>query len=502
LHFNIKNIVISNGFGSKEQYKNVYINLYNSIKKAIVNRTLDENIKLPPSRVLAKDLEISRSTVIKAYDLLVLEKYIKAVPGSGYYVSSIKNTKIYFNLTATNRRKDYPAISKKGLAFQRNIHLINSAQSNRKIAFKPGLPPLDIFPTNKWKNLMNTYWGTIKSSELSYSKTIGLKSLRKNISNYLKIYRNVSCDPDQIIITTGSLHSLYLIGNVLIDKGDKVFMENLTYPHAYRLFNSLQAKVTPVNLNTQENSIENLQSKKAKFFYTIPSNQYYSGIKMSMKKRLDLLQWASVNGSLLIEDDYEHEFSNWENPIASIYSLDKQDRVIYLGTFNKLLHPSIRLGYMIVPAYLKKAIIGVYQQSSRFVSTELQKVMNMFIEKDYLNKHIRNVIEIAQERKEIFIDHFNSSFENEISLDTNTTGLNIIGRFHQDMINDKEVATFIKKNGITTNPLSKYYITEPEENGLVMGYSCVNNKLIKESIDKMSQAYFDFLEFHNSLSKQ
>ena len=492
LHYNIKSIIQNHGFGNKSDYQNIYINLYESLKKAIKNNALKEHIKLPPTRVLSKDLEISRSTVIKAYELLVLDNCVICTKGSGYYVASNKHTKIHYNITSLNSHKKYPKISKKGISFQKNIHLINNAQSNSEIAFKPGLPPLDIFPTNVWRNLSNSYWGGIKSSELSYSRSIGLQCLRENISNYLKIYRNITCDASQIIITSGSLHSLYLIGNALIDKGDKVLTEKITYPHAYRLFKSLQAKITQVDLNKNE-PIDAF----AKFFYTIPSNQNFFGNKLSMNKRLELLQWASHNGSLIIEDDYEQEFSNWNKPIASIYSLDRQDRVIYIGTFNKLLHPSIRLGYMIVPHYLQNTILNIIGQSSRFVSPELQKVMSMFIEKDYLNKHIRNVVAVAKERKELFIEHFVSNFEDSIILDPSSSGLNILGKFKDPNINDQAVSEYLKLKGIITNPLSKYYISKPGENGLVMGYSCVNNKLIKESISKMKNDFSAFLKFNS-----
>ena len=496
MHFNIKSILYNHGFGNKNDYQNIYINLFNSLKNAIINNALQEAVKLPPTRVLAKDLEISRSTVIKAYELLVLDNYVKCINGSGYYVTSHKNTKIHFNLKSINSFKHYPSISKKGIAFQKNIHIINNTQSNSEIAFKPGVPPLDIFPITQWKNLSNAYWGSIKPSELSYSKSIGLESLRENISNYLKIYRNITCNASEIIITTGSLHSLYLIGNALIDKGDKVLMENITYPHAYRLLNSLGAKITQIDLNNNERPIGSLKNKSTKFIYTIPSNQYFSGNKLSMPKRLELLQWASINGALIIEDDYEHEFSNWNKPIASIYSLDRQDRVLYLGTFNKLVHPSIRLGYMIVPNYLQNTILNIIEQSNRFVSPELQKVMSMFIEKDYLNKHIRNVVAIAQERKELFMEHFISNFGDEIVLDSSSTGLNILGKFKDPNINDQNVSTYLNQKGIITNPLSKYYISKAVENGLVMGYSCVNNKLIKESISKMKNEYSNFLKSH------
>lgn len=496
MHFNIKSILNSHGFGNKNDYQNIYINLYSTLKDAIINKTLHDGLKLPPTRVLAKDLEISRSTVIKAYELLVLENYLKSVTGSGYYINSAKNIKTHSALLSRKKHKGYPSLSKKGISFQKNIHLINNAQSNSEIAFKPGLPPLDIFPTNIWKNLSNTYWGGIKSSELSYSKSNGLLSLRENISNYLKIYRNITCDASEIIITTGSLHSLYLLANTLIDKGDRVLMENLTYPHAYRLFKSLQAKISQIDLDDHEKSIDDLKNKNAKLFYAIPSNQNYLGNKMSLNKRLNLLQWASNNGALIVEDDYEQEFSNWKIPIASIYSLDKQERVIYLGTFNKLLFPSIRLGYMIVPEYLQNAITCLIGQSSRFVSPELQQVMSMFIEKDYLNKHIRNVVGVAQERKEIFVEHFNKNFGDDIVLDQNSTGLNILGKFKDQNINDEHVSEYLKQKGIVTNPLSKYYINNPKESGLVMGYSCVNNKLIKENLLKMSKEYYNFLKLN------
>jgi GntR family transcriptional regulator/MocR family aminotransferase len=261
------------------------------------------------------------------------------------------------------------------------------------------------------------------------------------------------------------------------------------------LIKSLQGKISQIDLNDFEDSIDNLKVNNAKFFYTIPSNQNYLGNNMSLNKRINLLQWASNNGALIIEDDYEQEFSNWKTPVASIYSLDNEERVIYLGTFNKLLFPSIRLGYMIVPNYLQNAVLNLIEQSSRFVSTELQKVMSMFIEKDYLNKHIRNVISVSKERKEIFMEHFNLNFGNEIVLDHNSTGLNILGRFNNNDLNDEHVSEYLKQKGIVTNPLSKYYVNKPKERGLVMGYSCVNNKLIKETIRKMANEYYNYSKF-------
>ena len=492
MHFNFKNILINHGFGNKDDYQNIYINLYNSLKLAIVNRALDENVKLPPTRILAKDIGVSRSTVIKAYELLVLEKYAKTIVGSGYYVTATKNKKLNHSLSPHLKLGGYPSISKRGNSFRKNVHIVNSIKSYRGIAFRPGLPPLDIFPITQWKNLSNDYWKNVRSSELTYSKTIGVESLRQNISNYLKIYRNINCDADQIIITTGSLHSLSLISDALIDKKDEVVIENPTYPHAYHLFDSLKARMCSVDIDKEGMVIDNVKCKSPKLVYTTPSNQYPTGVKMSIKRRLELLKWASSKNTIIIEDDYDHEFSNWEKPVSSIFSLDKQERVVYLGTFNKLLHPSIRLGYMIVPHYLMDTVTALYEQSSRFVSPPLQKILSAFIEKDYLNKHLRHIIEVSIERKALFFDCFNSNFDDEISIDSNNTGLHIIGSL-KEKIDDKKLTSFLSQKGIVAHPYSNYFIEGNKKNGLVMGYSSVNNKLIRETIIKMKNEYQNFL---------
>lgn len=490
MHFNIKSILSNYGFDNKDDYKSIYIHIYNSIKAAIVNKALPEGIKLPPSRVLADDINVSRSTVIKAYDLLVLEKYINSVPGSGYYIAASKNKKIKYNLKSQIKKGKYPKFSKRGTAFKNGLQIINS-KSDSGIAFRPGLPPLDIFPVNQWKKLTDKYWRTIKPSQLSYSSASGLKELKDNISNYLKLYRNIECSSDQIIITTGSLHSISLIGDALIDKGNEIVVENPTYPLAYNLFRSLKSKIYPANIDSEGINIKNIDCKNPKLIYTTPSNQYPTGIKMSLNRRTELLNWVSKKNAFVIEDDYDHEFSNWEDPVSSIFSLDKQQRTIYLGTFNKLLHPSIRMGYIIAPYYLLDTLIALCKQSFRFVSPATQSILSDFIERDYLNKHLRKVIEATIERKKIFLEHFTNVFDDNISIRTQNTGLHFIGDL-DPKINDIELSTHLSNKGVITHPYSKYFIDGNKKNGLVMGYSSVNKKIIKETIIKMKKAYINY----------
>jgi len=222
-------------------------------------------------------------------------------------------------------------------------------------------------------------------------------------------------------------------------------------------------------------NIKSLKQGKTKLIYSTPSNQYPLGVKMSYERRLELLQWASTKNALIIEDDYDHEFSNWDNPTPSLFSLDEESRVIYQGTFNKLLHPSLRLGYMIVPKYLIDPIKSIYEQSSRFVPSSTQEIMSRFIDKDYLNHHLRSVIETAKERRELFVNYTKESLEIKDSHE----GLHLISKI-KNGTSDLDAFKKLLNHNVVAYPLSNYYITKEKEQGLIMGYSSVNNKVMKE----------------------
>jgi GntR family transcriptional regulator/MocR family aminotransferase len=416
----------------------------------------------------------------------MLEKYIYSVKGSGYFVCDVKTKKNKFKFNTCSNKGIYPKISKRAKSFNKHVQI--KKKVGNTIAFRPGLPPLDMFPVGVWKNISNKYWKTVSGSQLSYSNSTGLNCLKQNISDYLRVYRNIICRPDQLIITTGSLHSLSLIANSLINKNDEIVLENAIYPQAYSLFKSLKAEIISANIDKHGIKIKEINCKKPKLVYTTPSNQYPTGVKMSLKRRLEVIKWASSNNSLIIEDDYDHEFSNWENPVSSIFGLDNEDRTVYLGTFNKLLHPSIRIGYMVVPEFLKHSIKVLYESSSRFVSPSTQTILSYFIDNDYLNKHLRNIINVSKERKSFFLEEFKDKFENEIRVQPSNGGLHLIAEM-DTTINDVEISNHFRTKGIIAYPYSNYFINKNNKNGLVMGYGSVNNKIIKETIQKMHYEY-------------
>lgn len=467
-----------------------YIVLYRSIKNCILNTELSDNWLLPPTRVLAAALKVSRTTVLKAYELLQLEKIILSKEGSGSRVS-------YSQISENNKpeiqivdSKEYPPISKIGKSYLKNIKLINRLP-NESIAFRPGLPPLDIFPIGQWKTLLNTYWQHVKSSGLSYSKATGIIELKKSICDYLNISRNIKCKHEQLVIVSGSLQSLYLVATTLINKGDEVVLENPVFPNIHSVFRSSKAKLIPLNLDDEGINIKELNQIKAqpKIICVTPSNHYPLGIKMSLNRRKELLDWASRNKALIIENDYENEISNVEYNIPTIFSLDKEDRTIYMGTFNRLLHPSIRLGYMIVPKYLVHAIEALQEHSHRFVSPEVQMVMEQFINKSYLYQHIKNCIKTARRRHDLFKDEFLKNCHSMYIQEKPFSSLHLVAFFKENITaeHEKYVIDKLAENNITAFALSKCYITEPKKFGLILGYSSVRSKVISRKMKIMGK---------------
>jgi len=479
---------------SKKNTRGLYQRVFNHIKDAISNNDIPEGSLLPSTRIMAAELKVSRSTIIKAYELLTLEGYADALVGSGHRVKGIITDTVQNNPESHNKFA-YPDLSDTGKSFQKNVSLINTTD-DVGIAFRPGLPPLDIFPVNQWKNLSNLYWRNIKASALTYSASSGTEQLKKTLANYLNFSRNIKCDPRQIIIVSGSLQSLFLIGNVVLNPGDYMTMENPTFPNVHSIFKGLRANIQPIGID--ENGIKVSEMTESghiysKLLHTAPSSHYPTGVRMSLNRRLDLLRWANEHKTLLIENDYEHEVNNYKDSMPSLFSLDKEQRTIFLGTFNRLLHPSIRVGYMVAPYYLLDALEALLKHSHRFVPSSIQVVLSQFIEKNYLYTHVKKVIEIAEARKRIFYDTFEECFGETLLLNNSPTrSLHTLTELRPG-IKDTDLVAHFAKNNIITHAYSKCFVDENPKQGLILGFTPVRTPIIKQKIRLMEKLYRGYI---------
>jgi len=475
---------------SKNNSHGLYEQIFKLFKDAIINNDIPLNSSLPSTRAMAAELKVSRSTVVKVYELLMFEGYIESFVGSGYKIKGIiADTAISKPLIID--KCCYPDLSETGKSFMKTVTLMNSTDEV-SIAFRPGLPPLDIFPVNQWKNLTNNYWRYVKSSALSYSASSGTEQLKKSLANYLNLSRKIKCDPRQIIIVAGSLQSLYIIGNVVINPGDTVVMENPTFPNVHSIFKGLQANIQSISIDKQGIKVSDMtkpECMNTKLIHTVPSCHYPTGQRMSLERRLELLKWANIHKTIIIENDYEHEVNNYKDFIPSLYSLDTEQRTVFLGTFNRLLHPSIRVGYMVVPYYLLDPVEALLKHSHRFVPSSIQVVLSQFIEKYYLYNHIKNVIEIAEERKKIFFNTFENCFGESLMLNACPThSLHTLAELPIE-IKDTELSAFFAKNNIITHAYSKCFVDQNIKQGLIMGFTPVKTPIIKQKIVQMEKLY-------------
>lgn len=467
--------------------RRIYLTLYEQLKAMIEAGILPEGSVMPPTRLLCEELGLARSTVVKSYNLLTENHLLRSRQGSGYVV-----------VRAPRKAADkppapesYPAISQFGQAFLHNIHTLTHTNSEG-LAFTPGLPPVDVFPVGQWQKLTNTYWRTIKSQDLNYSISSGIDTLKESIANYLRLSRRLHCDPSHIIIVSGSLQSLFLLGSVLVDPGNAVAVENPTFPNVISIFSSLRADIQTLGADAEGTLVpEAGQGYPPKIVHVTPSNLYPLGGTMSVARRRQLLQWASDHDALIIENDYEHEINNWYQPTEAIFSLDRQQRTIYLGTFNRLLHPSIRLGYMVLPPYLLPAIKALQMHSHRFVPQSIQVVMTDFINQYIIYRHVRHVIQEAEDRKAHFLQQFARHFGGSLHIRlSETPSFHLVAEM-ADVL-DAPLVQALEARGIVTHGLSHCYIGEAQRQGLILGYSGVNNSFASAALARMAAVYKGF----------
>ena len=454
-----------------------YILLHEVVRDAIRSGQLPHDATFPPLRKLSEALGYSRPTVARAVEMLKSEGLLISNPRSNI---KIAKTNLIFEFSKSNSELLMASISQKARSFSSSVVRMRT-QQGESLAFRAGTPPLDLFPVERWKKLTSEYWNRIKFSELAYSPSSGMSRLKENLADYLSLARGVRCHPRQVFVTAGSLQSIYQAVTALVDSGDKVFVESPTFPNVISIFSGMQADL---GILTSETSGDELAA--AKVIHLTPSSTYPFGESMTLERRNSILEALENSGAIIIENEYEHEFNILNEYVPSLYELNKGQRVIYLGTFNRLLHPSIRVGFMVVPPFLVETMEALSLHSHRFVPPSLQWVMNSFLEKTYLHHHLVNARRELKLRRATFVAHWerynhmlqqgkwelvlNPSFGLSVSLKTTHSG------------SDSSMVTTLIERGIVAHRLSQCYVEENAVQGLILGYCCIHDKLIPSKV--------------------
>jgi len=464
----------------------VYKQLYNEFRSAILSGRFRPGQQIPPSRELADFLNISRTTVLLAFENLIAEGYIKGKPGSGTYISEelpenlllTKNIKTNFD---SAKRKNSPEA--KGYHFKKYL-IQERLDYNRFAPFRPGMPDLNEFPFHIWTKLISTSANEISKNDFGYGDAAGYQPLRDAIANYARAARGVKCENDQVIIINGSQQGFDLVAKVLLSPKDNIGFEEPGYTGARDSFSAAGMNIIPMPIDE-----EGINFKKTKLkpvlIYTTPSHQYPLGITMSLNRRLELLDYSSLNNCWILEDDYDSEYRYKGQPLSSLQGIDNNDSVIYMGTFSKVMFPGLRLGYLIVPEYLIKSFTAAKMLTDRNSPIFEQAALAKFITDGHYGRHIRRMRLIYEKRKEIFYNFIEQYLDNHITLHQTDAGLHTVG-WLKNFSSDVDFSKLMLSGGIYTPPLSSYSFTKKCKPGIVFGYAAYTEHQIKSTIKKMA----------------
>jgi GntR family transcriptional regulator/MocR family aminotransferase len=469
----------------------IYRQLYEGYRQAILTRQLRKDAQLPSTRELATDLRISRNSVLNAFDQLRAEGYIRGEHGSGTFVEgTISGKELQGKGNAGRRVFARDVVSREAMRIANAAHM---PASSPPIPFRRGLPALDEFPLALWSRTVARCCRKTKSKDLNYTEPQGSFDFRCTIAEYLRNFRAVKCDPEQIFVVSGSQQGLQLIAHTLLNQGDPVCMEDPGYPGARSAFLAVGANVLPVPIDDEGMSVNEAipLGLNPKLIYVTPSHQFPLGVTMSLGRRFSLLDWAKRSHAFVIEDDYDSEFRFVSRPLSSLQGLSP-DHVIYVGTFSKAMFPSLRLGYIIVPKDLVRAFSDSRRSNDFCAPFLTQAAMNEFIVEGHFARHLRRMRALYGERQSAMLAALRGEFGNQVEISNTDTGMDLV-LWLPKSISDTTASQLASKAGILTMPMSFFCSASCSRGGLFLGFGAVNENQVREGAKKLRRALLPLL---------
>jgi GntR family transcriptional regulator / MocR family aminotransferase len=468
----------------------IYRQLYEWFRRAILAGQLRPAQRVPSTRNLAAELGISRIPVSSAYEQLHAEGYFETFVGAGTCVaSSIPDDAL--RPADGESPGTSPRVSR-GKARRRISRRVTSMllppQSwlDNLGAFRVSLPALEHFPMDSWSRLVHRHLRGQTRRLMAYNDAMGNLAFREAIAEYLGVVRAVRCEPSQILVTTGSQQGLQLSAQVLLDSNDRVWIEEPGYHGARHALRMAGARLVPVGVDDEGLDVRQgiRRDPQARAVYITPSHQYPLGMTMSATRRMLLLNWAARSGAWIIEDDYDSEYRFGGRPIASLQSLDSGARVIYVGTFNKVMFPALRLGYLVVPKDLVRAFSAARDATDVFSSTLYQAVMTDFIREGHFARHIRRMRILYMHRRTGLVEAIHKQLGGKLEVIGAEAGMHLVALLRRG-VSDLAVARKAAQMGVSAMPLSACYLKPPARGGLILGYGGTDTQQINEGIAKL-----------------
>ncbi len=417
-----------------------------------------------------------------AFDQLSAEGYIAGKVGAGSFVPAhLPQELIGADQQRLGHGRHDPLITRHQVGPSKRATQI-AAKIERvepRVPFAPGLPEVEQFPFRDWARLLGRHWRRPAEDLLLSTAPGGYPPLRSAIADYLATARAVFCRPDQVIITSGSRQALDLAARCLIDPGDPVWIENPGYRPTGSVLGAAGARLVPVPVDEEGLSCKSGTglAPQPRMICISPSHQYPLGVTMTLKRRLELLETARGGDTFILEDDYDSEYRYAGRPLAALQGLDQDGRVIYLGTFSKVMFPGVRLGYMVVPDHLLDIFLKVRTLMDAHPSSIGQAALADFIGEGHLASHIRRMRPLYQERQAVLVETL-QTMTDDLHLAPADSGMHLVARL-RPALDDRVIAAGAREAGIQAPALSTYFQGVATQQGLLLGYAGVERRKIE-----------------------
>jgi GntR family transcriptional regulator/MocR family aminotransferase len=464
---------------------------YQAIRRAILDGTVAPGARLLSSRALADDLGVSRTTTLLAYEQLTAEGYLTARHGAGTFVGhELPDDLPVLRAQTVRETATHPPLSARG----RQLAALPAAA--RRIpgpprAFRLGIPAIDRFPHRLWTQLVTRRLRRATLAQLDYGDPAGQLPLRKAIAAHVSAARGTTCTADQVLIVAGAQRGLELIARTLLDTGDDVAIEEPGYPGAWSAFVEAGATLRPARVDEHGLDVATLdrsRRRSPKLAYVTPSHQFPLGVTMNLPRRLALLRWARERGAWIVEDDYDSEYRYGTRPVPCLHGLAVDGRVIYVGTFSKTLFPSLRLGFVIVPADLHRTFVAIRSASDLHPPAIDQLVVADLIADGHYDRHLRRMRAACRERLDALSHAIRRYASGALHLRPVQTGLHAVVDVSPDIDLDRLVVEAVA-NGVELMPLSAYFLERTAApRAIVLGFGAVDAHAIRRGMENLARA--------------
>jgi len=469
----------------------LHTQLYNLLRELILDGVLQGEQRLPSTRVMAEELAISRTTVLTVYDRLTSEGLVYSKTGAGSFVSSLlKRRQQALDDVASRHSGNAAQAPPLSRAFRSMYkRLPGKVPISDPQAFSTAIPAIDLFPMELWSRLVSRY--SRRQDLVRYVSSKGYQPLLDAIAAHLRTERGLQCRPDQVYITSGAQQAFNFLAEILLDPGDRVWFENPGSRVARYSFSARGAELIAVPVDDEGLDVKQAVALASEFklVSVTPSHQQPRGSIMSLARRLELLNAADEANAWIIEDDFDGEFFYARRPLPTLFSIARNERVIYVGTFSKSMFPSLRLGYFVVPDSLVERLdrsVGSYLPA---VPLLIQAATAEFIHKGHFATHIRKAKKAYRERYHALKQAVATHLSEYLELIPTETGFHALALFKRDF-EEREIAKRAMDAGLLVRPLANYCI-EPlaSVRGIALGYGCVTPAQIESAALKLRQVF-------------